>query len=70
VGGLLLDLVGFRSALWIMAALLGIIFVAGRLLLPRQLGKAKSSKTMRELFAKSRAHQSSDRNPDIHVWCP
>ena len=38
-----------------MAALLGIIFVAGRLLLPRQLGKAKSSKTMRELFAKSRA---------------
>jgi hypothetical protein len=54
-GGLLLDLVGFRSALWIMAALLGIIFVAGLLLLPRQLGKAKSSKTMRELFAKSRA---------------
>jgi hypothetical protein len=55
VGGLLLDLVGFRSALWIMAALLGIIFVACLLLLPRQLGTAKSSKTMRELFAKSRA---------------
>ena len=37
-----------------MAALLGVIFIAGLLLLPRQLGKAKSSKTMRELFGKSR----------------
>jgi predicted MFS family arabinose efflux permease len=54
VGGLLLDLVGFRHALWMMAALLGVIFVAGLLLLPRHLGKAKSSKTMRELFAKTR----------------
>jgi predicted MFS family arabinose efflux permease len=54
LGGLLLDLVGFRHALWMMAALLGLIFVAGLLLLPRQLGKAKSSKTMRELFGKSR----------------
>jgi predicted MFS family arabinose efflux permease len=54
LGGLLLDLVGFQHALWMMAALLGIIFVAGLLLLPRQLGKAKSSKTMRELFGKTR----------------
>ncbi|MGP9810252.1 organoarsenical effux MFS transporter ArsJ [Rhodopseudomonas sp. NSM] len=54
LGGLLLDLVGFRSALWLMAALLGVIFVAGLALLPRQLGKASSSKTMRELFGKSR----------------
>jgi MFS transporter, APGE family, 1-arseno-3-phosphoglycerate exporter len=54
LGGLLLDLVGFQRALWMMAALLGIIFVAGLLLLPRQLGKAKSSKTMRELFGKTR----------------
>ena len=52
-GGLLLDTVGFRPALWLMAALLGIILLAGLLLLPRQLGKAKASKTMRELFAKS-----------------
>jgi hypothetical protein len=37
-----------------MAALLGAIFVAGLLLLPAQLGKAKSSKTIRELFGKSR----------------
>jgi hypothetical protein len=38
----------------LMAALLGVIFVAGLLLLPSQLGKAKSSKTIRELFGKSR----------------
>jgi predicted MFS family arabinose efflux permease len=54
VGGLLLELVGFTHALWMMAALLGVVFVAGLLLLPSQLGKAKSSKTIRELFGKSR----------------
>ena len=55
VGGLLLDVIGFKPALWLMAALIGVILVAGLLLLPRQLGKAKSSRTMRELFAKSRS---------------
>lgn len=54
VGGLLLEAAGFKSALWLMAGLLGVIFIAGLALLPRQLGKAKSSKSMRELFAKSR----------------
>ena len=54
VGGLLLDVVGFKPALWAMAALLGIIFLAGLFLLPRQLGKAKSSKTIKELFGKTR----------------
>ena len=54
VGGLLLDLVRFTHALWMMAALLGVVFVAGLLLLPSQLGKAKSSKTISELFGKSR----------------
>ena len=54
-GALLLDTVGFRYALWMMATLLAVIFVAGLLLLPRELGKAKSSKTVRELFGKSRA---------------
>ena len=54
VGGLLLEAVGFKMALWLMAALLAVIFVAGMVLLPRQLGKAKSSKSVRELFAKSR----------------
>ena len=54
VGGLLLDVVGFKPALWLMAALIGMVFVMGLALLPRQLGKAKSSKSMREFFAKSR----------------
>ncbi len=55
VGALLLDTVGFRYALWMMATLLAMIFIAGLLSLPRELGKAKSSKTVRELFGKSRA---------------
>ncbi len=54
-GALLLDTVGFRHALWMMATLLAVIFVAGLVSLPRELGKAKSSKTVRELFGKSRA---------------
>ncbi|HEY6719902.1 MAG TPA: MFS transporter, partial [Reyranella sp.] len=54
VGGLLLDLVGFRPALWLMAGLLLVILVTGLVLLPVQLGKAKSSKSVRELFGKSR----------------
>jgi predicted MFS family arabinose efflux permease len=54
LGGLLLDLVGFRPALWLMAALLAIILATGLVLLPRELGKAKSSKSVKELFGKSR----------------
>jgi len=54
VGGLLLEVAGFRGALWLMAGLIGVILIAGFLSLPAQLGKAKSSKTVRELFAKSR----------------
>jgi predicted MFS family arabinose efflux permease len=54
VGGLLLDLVGFQHALWLMAGLLAIILAAGLILLPRELGKAKSSKSVKELFGKSR----------------
>ena len=54
VGGLLLEAIGFKSALYLMAALIGLVFVLGIALLPRELGKAKSSKSMKELFAKSR----------------
>jgi predicted MFS family arabinose efflux permease len=54
VGGLLLDVVGFKPALWLMAAVIAVILIAGVVLLPRQLGKAKASTSMRELFAKSR----------------
>ncbi len=54
VGGALLESIGFRPALWAMAALLASILVLGLALLPGALGKAKSSKTLRELFSKSR----------------
>jgi predicted MFS family arabinose efflux permease len=55
VGGLLLKTVGFRGALWLMAAMLALILVNVLLSLPRTLGKAKSSKSFRELFAKTRS---------------
>jgi predicted MFS family arabinose efflux permease len=55
VGGLLLDMAGFRGALWLMAGLLAFVLVCVSLALPRTLGKAKASKSFRELFAKSRS---------------
>ena len=54
LGGLLLQTVGFRPALWGMAAALGLVLVAVLGLLPPLFGRAKSSRTVRELFAKSR----------------
>lgn len=55
LGGALLQFVGFQSALWLMAAMLAIPLVGVTLSLPRTLGKAKSSRSFRELFAKTRA---------------
>ena len=55
IGGFLLQVVGFRPALWLMAAMLAIVLVGVMLSLPRTLGKAKASKSFRELFAKTRA---------------
>jgi predicted MFS family arabinose efflux permease len=52
-GGLLLDLMGFRHGLWLMAGLLGLILIAAGISLPANLGRAKASKSMRELFSKS-----------------
>jgi len=54
-GGFLLQLVGFRPALWLMAAVLALVLLGVMTSLPRQLGKAKASKSFRELFAKTRA---------------
>ncbi len=53
VGGLLLETVGFQAALWLMAALLGAVLADVVLSLPVALGKAGSSKSLRELFSKS-----------------
>ncbi len=55
VGGLLLETMGFRGALWLMAAALSLILVGVAVSLPRTLGKAKASKSFRELFAKTRS---------------
>jgi MFS transporter, APGE family, 1-arseno-3-phosphoglycerate exporter len=53
-GGLLLEVLGFRGALWLMAGLIAAILAMGLLSLPRELGKAKASESVQEFFAKSR----------------
>ncbi|MGE0748767.1 MAG: organoarsenical effux MFS transporter ArsJ [Rhodospirillales bacterium] len=53
LGGLLLDVAGFRPALWLMAGALAVVLAAAALSLPAGLGRAASSKSMRELFSKS-----------------
>jgi len=55
IGGFLLQVAGFRPALWLMAGMLAVVLMSVMLSLPRTLGKAKSSKSFRELFAKTRA---------------
>ena len=55
VGGALLQAVGFRPALWLMAAMLAGVFVLVWTRLPRGLGKAKASRSVREWFARSPA---------------
>lgn len=54
-GGLLLQAVGFRPALWIMAASLGLALLGVLRFLPPLFGQSKSSRTFRELFAKNPA---------------
>lgn len=54
VGALLMQALGFRGALWLMAALIAAVLLLGLLSLPPALGKAKASRSVRELLAKSR----------------
>jgi MFS family permease len=54
LGGMLLELLGFQSALWAMAAMLGGILAGVVLSLPPLMGKARASKSAKELLAKSR----------------
>ncbi len=54
LGGLLLEALGFRGALWAMAAMLALILLGVVTSLPAMMGKAKASKSARELFAKNR----------------
>jgi predicted MFS family arabinose efflux permease len=54
LGGLLLQSVGFQTALWIMAGLLALVFVGVVGFVPPLMGKNKASKSAKELFAKNR----------------
>ncbi|PZR10363.1 MAG: MFS transporter [Azospirillum brasilense] len=54
LGGLLLQALGFRGALWAMAASLALVLAGVALSLPPLMGKAKASKSAKELFAKNR----------------
>ena len=54
LGGLLLDGLGFRAALWAMAGLLAAVLAGVVALLPPLMGKNKASRSARELFAKNR----------------
>ena len=55
LGGALLALWGFKGSVLIMAAALGLIWLASMLLLKRDLGKAKNKPKFGDLFSKSRA---------------
>jgi len=54
LGGLLLETLGFQSALWSMAGALGLILIFSLGLIRGELGKAKSKITGKDLFSKSR----------------
>ena len=54
LGGMLLEVFGFRLALWGMAAMLALVLIGVILSLPPMMGKAKASKSAKELFAKNR----------------
>jgi predicted MFS family arabinose efflux permease len=53
LGGLLLEVAGFRGALWLMATALLVVLAGVVLSLPPMMGKARASRTARELFAKN-----------------
>ena len=53
LGGVLLETLGFRGALWAMASLLALVLVGVVVSLPPMMGRKKASKSVRELFAKN-----------------
>ena len=54
LGGVLLEALGFRGALWAMAAALGAVLLGVVLSLPPMMGKAKASRSMQAFFARNR----------------
>lgn len=55
LGGLLLDVVGFSGALFLMAGLLGVVLVGVLFSLPRLMGQRKASASAKEFFSKGGA---------------
>ena len=53
LGGLLLTLFDFQRAMWMMAAMLGVVLLLSYLMLPRQLGKAKRKPKFTQILSKS-----------------
>ena len=53
LGGLLLETLGFKWSLWLMAGLLALVLVGVVFSLPPMMGKNKASKSAKELFAKN-----------------
>jgi MFS family permease len=53
LGGLLLESLGFKLALWCMAGMLAIVLVGVVTSLPTLMGKSKASSSAKELFAKN-----------------
>ncbi|PZF78928.1 MFS transporter [Aestuariivirga litoralis] len=54
LGGVLLQVLGFRLSLWLMALMLALVLVGVIHSLPPMMGKNKASSSARELFGKSR----------------
>ena len=53
LGGLLLDSLGFKVALWCMAGMLAVVLIGVVSSLPTLMGKSQASKSAKELFAKN-----------------
>ncbi len=53
LGGVLLQTLGFATSLWLMAALLALVWIGVFTALPALMGKSKASKSAKELFAKN-----------------
>jgi len=54
LGGVLLEVLGFRVSLWVMAGLLAVVLAGVVIYVPPLMGKSKASKSAKELFAKNR----------------
>ena len=55
LGGLLLTVLGFTHAMWTMAAVLGVVWIASLFLLQKDLGKASAKPKFKDILSKSSA---------------